>query len=71
MPTGPKGEKRPVDPIEQAVMIGRIATGEAEEEVVDLAKRKAGIEGAKARAKAVSAARRSEIAKEGAARRWN
>jgi hypothetical protein len=28
MPRGPKGEKRPADVIGNAVMIGRIATGE-------------------------------------------
>ena len=28
MPKGPKGEKRPTDVISNAVMIGRIATGE-------------------------------------------
>jgi hypothetical protein len=29
MPRGPKGEKRPADVIGAAVMVGRIATGEA------------------------------------------
>ena len=28
MPTGPKGQKRPADVIGNAVLIGRIATGE-------------------------------------------
>jgi hypothetical protein len=31
MPRGPKGEKRPADVIGNAVMIGRIATGEIED----------------------------------------
>lgn len=31
MPRGPKGEKRPVDVIEAAVMAGKIATGEITE----------------------------------------
>jgi hypothetical protein len=31
MPKGPKGEKRPADAIGNAVMIGRIATGEIED----------------------------------------
>ena len=70
MPTGPNGEKRPADAIAQAVMIGRIATGEAEEEYVDTAKSKAGSKGGRARADALTAERRSEIAKEGANRRW-
>ena len=40
-PVGPNGEKRPADTTAQAVMIGRIATGEADEEYVDAAKRRA------------------------------
>ena len=28
MPTGPQGQKRPVSPVANAVMVGRIATGE-------------------------------------------
>ena len=31
MPIGPKGEKRPSDPIAAAVMVGKIATGQLEE----------------------------------------
>jgi hypothetical protein len=31
MPRGPKGEKRPADAIGNAVMIGRIATGEIDD----------------------------------------
>ncbi len=31
MPKGPKGERRPADAIGNAIMIGRIATGEIEE----------------------------------------
>jgi hypothetical protein len=30
MPTGPKGQKRPADPIGAAIMVGKIATGELE-----------------------------------------
>ena len=33
MPKGPRGEKRPADAIGLAVMIGKIATGEIEDEV--------------------------------------
>ena len=33
MPKGPKGEKRPADPIARAVMVAKIATGEVEDEV--------------------------------------
>lgn len=31
MPKGPRGEKRPADVIGVAVMVGRIATGEVED----------------------------------------
>lgn len=31
MPKGPRGEKRPADAIGLAVLVGRIATGEAED----------------------------------------
>jgi hypothetical protein len=31
MPRGPKGEKRPADAIGNAIMIGRIASGEIDE----------------------------------------
>ena len=48
-PVGPNGEKRPADAIAQAVMIGRIATGEADEEYVDAAKRRAERNDGKAR----------------------
>ena len=34
MPVGPDGEKRPKDPASAAVMVGRIATGQIEEESV-------------------------------------
>lgn len=71
MPRGPKGEKRPADVIGNAVRVMRIATGEAQEE---LSKRpslvEAGRKGGKARAKAVSSEKRSEIAKAAAKKRW-
>ncbi len=70
MPTGSDGEKRPADVIANAVHMMRVATGEAEEQYVDRAKRKGGLKGGKARADAVSAERRKEIAKEGAKARW-
>ncbi len=35
MPKGPKGEKRPADAIGLAVMIGKIATGEIDDETPD------------------------------------
>ena len=34
MPIGPRGEKRPVSVVSNAVLVGKIATGLAEEEYV-------------------------------------
>ena len=76
MPIGPNGEKRPSDPIQAAVMVAKIATGEIEEEYVDKPtptpeRAKGGRIGGKARANSLSRERRSEIAKQGASKRWN
>jgi hypothetical protein len=71
MPRGPKGEKRPADVIGAAILVGRIATGEAEESAVPRsAAAELGAKGGKARAAKLSKKRRSEIAKKAAARRW-
>jgi hypothetical protein len=72
MPKGPRGEKRPADAIGLAVMIGKIATGEIEDEV-DATKSPAaqlGSLGGKKRAESISAERRSEIARTAALARW-
>ena len=69
MPIGPNGEKRPADPIANAVLVGQIATGEAEETIVSK-RRKGGLVGGKARAASLSPERRREIAKKAAAARW-
>ena len=54
MPKGPKGEKRPADPIANAVRVARIATGEEPEELTDDGKDAAAVSlgrrGGKARA---------------------
>ena len=71
MPIGPKGGKRPADVIANAVLVARIATGETKEQYVDLAKRRNGQKGGKQRAEALSAERRSEIARQGADARWS
>lgn len=75
MPRGPKGEKRPADAIGNAVMIGRIATGEIEDVTTDDGKNAAAVAlgrmGGKARAEGLSAKKRSEIAKKAAKSRWN
>jgi hypothetical protein len=75
MHRGPKGEKRPADVIGNAVRVMRIATGEIDETAVtDDGKNAAAVAlgrmGGKARAKGLSAKKRSEIAKKAAATRW-
>lgn len=72
MPKGPRGEKRPADAIGLAVMVGKIATGEIEDARDDLksAAAELGSKGGKARAAKMTPARRAEIAKVAAAKRW-
>ena len=71
MPKGPKGQKRPADVIGNAVHVMRIATGEIEERLTEDGKNKAAVElgrkGGKARAKALSKKRRTDIARAAAA----
>ena len=71
MPTGPNGEKRPRDVIANAVLSMKIATGEAEEMRVNAGQSAGGRKGGKARAEALSAERRSAVAKEAAKERWD
>jgi hypothetical protein len=75
MPTGPKGEKRPADVNARAVMIAKIATGEVDDDPVDDGKDPAakalGRKGGTARAKSMTPARRAEIAKRAASKRWD
>lgn len=75
MPKGPKGEKRPADVIGNAVHVMRIATGEVEEgapvdDGKDPAAKALGAKGGRRRAETMSPARRAEIAKKAAAKRW-
>lgn len=74
MPRGPKGEKRPATVVGAAVMIGKIATGEIEDLTTDDGKNAAAVAlgrmGGKARAAGLSARKRKEIARSGAAARW-
>ena len=74
MPKGPKGEKRPADAIGLAVMIGKIATGDIDDDIPDDGKDPAakalGAKGGKARAAKLTAEQRSGIAKKAAASRW-
>lgn len=72
MPKGPRGEKRPGDVIGAAIMVGRIATGEIEEQKVE---RRTVSEtrriAAQARAERTPQDRRVEIAKGAAKARWD
>ena len=74
MPRGPKGRKRPADAIGNAAKVVRIAAGGQEDFPADDGKDKAaqslGRRGGKARAAALSAKRRIEIARKAAAKRW-
>lgn len=74
MAKGPKGERRPADVNQRAVMIAKIATGELEDVTTDDGKNAAAVAlgrmGGKARAKGLSAKRRKEIAKKAAKSRW-
>ena len=63
MPKGPQGQKRPADVIGAAVMVAKIATGEASEKASEsLRGRSGGLSGGKARAQKLSAKERQEIA---------
>lgn len=68
---------RPRDPIALAKLVGDIATGQIEDRVEDRKDpaaselgRIGGLKGGKARAAKLSPARRREIAKDAAAKRW-
>ncbi|TFV72337.1 RNA-binding protein [Bradyrhizobium frederickii] len=71
MPKGPKGEKRHADTVQNAVLIGRIATGEVEDRHSKAPNRaKGGKIGGKARSEKLSPADRVEIARKAAHKRW-
>jgi hypothetical protein len=74
MPKGPKGRKRPADVIGNAVKVMRIGTGAATGDVQgdgkDPAAKSLGSRGGKARAEALTAKRRRDIAREAAKARW-
>jgi hypothetical protein len=78
MPKGPKGQKRPADVIGNAVKIGRIATGDIEDDIPapeaegkDPAAVSMGKRGGKARAENMPPEKRAEIAKKAASARWS
>ena len=73
MPKGPNGEKRPADVIGTAVLVGRIATGEAEDAQPDELTHyhsEGGKKGGAARAAKLTPEQRSDIARRAAAKRW-
>jgi hypothetical protein len=76
MPKGPKGQRRPADVIGAAVMVGKIATGEIEDDsgTADDGKNKAAValgrKGGAARAAKLSKRRRAQIARKAATARW-
>jgi hypothetical protein len=72
MPKGPRGEKRPADVVSAAIMVGRIATGEAQDAVPTpkSAAAEMGSKGGRARAAALSKKKRTDIAKKAAEKRW-
>lgn len=72
MPKGPRGEKRPADVIGAAVLVGRIATGEAEDarEAKAPVQQAGGKKGGAARASKMTAEERRSIALGAAKARW-
>ena len=71
MPRGPKGEKRHADVTQNAMLIARLATGEAVEEFdAKSAAAQLGRKGGEARAARLSPEERSKIAKKAAKGRW-
>ena len=72
MPKGPQGQKRPGDVIGAAVLVGKIATGEIEDNPKPkaAAKRAAGKKGGAARAAALDPQARQQAAQKAAAARW-
>lgn len=72
MPRGPKGEKRPADVVSNAVLIGRIATGEVEDKPSAAPNRaKGGKLGGKARAEKLSEEERKQISQKASDARWD
>ncbi len=68
MPYGPQGQHRPADVVGCAVKVARIATGEIEETIKPESDGRS--LGGHARARKLSAGRRSEIARQAAQARW-
>jgi hypothetical protein len=71
MPKGPQGQKRKADVIGNAVLVMKIATGEAEDKTPKTGRAKGGKAGGKKRAETLDAKRRSQIAQAAARKRWS
>ena len=70
MPRGPNGERRTGDVAQIAHRVFQIAIGE-EKDPEPTGKRRSGLAGGKARKEALTASKRSAIAKKAAAARWS
>ena len=71
MAKGPRGEKRPTNPFEAAIVVGRIATGEIEDTKGKAPNRaKGGKIGGNRRAEALPSDERRRIAVKAAKSRW-
>ncbi len=71
MPKGPKGEKRHADTVQNAMLIGRIATGETEDVPSKAPNRaRGGKIGGAVRRDSLDAAQRTATAKKAAESRW-
>lgn len=71
MPKGPNGEKRPADVIGAAVLVGKIATGEVEDDCKKVGgRRRSGLAGAQARSERLTSEERVKIARVAAEARW-
>lgn len=71
MPKGPQGQRRPADAIGCAVLVGRIATGEVEDDVRPKLGADVGRAGGAARSASLSQERKIGIAKAAATARWS
>lgn len=71
MPRGPNGQKRPTDTLANAILVAKVATGEAEEDFPQESQRQGGLKGGPARAENLSSEERSEIARKAANIRWS
>jgi hypothetical protein len=72
MPRGPQGQKRPTDPARNALKILKIATGEIEEKLQESSEQQTHARaGGRARAKTLTKAQRSAIARKAADARWH